>query len=380
MIGDDEKTLEKMDKCILSSYGHCGLDWTTTLLDNHKEILIMPAFSFFRCFYYIKTFNKKFDVENKDISNKEISKEFSRLFKKDPRQNNQKRKFLFKKKDFDAFETYLTKWLNYSKINNIYKKIFLGIHYAFSKVYKIDLKKKKILVAQEHVPFYSNRYKKILNPKFLYIVRDPRATMAGAILRMEKHNSDKIFSNQFDHIILYCKSAEAFVNSYAQKEKIYVIQNEKMHLNLKKEMLKLSKWLEINYSKTMLQQTIQGKVWYGESSYLQGKNQDGDLKKSPPKNFYDSNQIKKRWKSQLKEIDILMIEVIFKDVFKKFGYNFSVKKNFFDYFKTYLYLFFNFNYQKKYFISKYLIIPRNIIRRLFILICPNHVNLIYKFH
>ena len=27
---------------------HAGIDWIHSLLDNHKEILIMPPFSFFR--------------------------------------------------------------------------------------------------------------------------------------------------------------------------------------------------------------------------------------------------------------------------------------------------------------------------------------------
>ena len=185
------------------------------------------------------------------------------------------------------------------------------------------------MITHEHVPFHSNKYKKILNPKFLYVVRDPRAAMAGAILRMEKHNSGRIFSNQFDQLILYWKSSEVFVNKYAQKDKIYVIQNEKMHQNLKKEMFKLSKWLKINYSNSMLDQTILGKVWYGESAYLQGKNQDEDLKKAPPKNYYDPNQIKKRWKSQLQDRDILMIEVIFEKIFKQFNYKISKRKKLF---------------------------------------------------
>ena len=44
----DIKKFEKIDICILSTYGHCGLDWMTSLLDNHDEVLIMPSFSFFR--------------------------------------------------------------------------------------------------------------------------------------------------------------------------------------------------------------------------------------------------------------------------------------------------------------------------------------------
>ena len=58
-----------------------------------------------------------------------------------------------------------------------------------------------------------------------------------------------------------------------------------MHKNLKNEMSKLSKWLNIKFKKSLLKQTVLGKIWFGESSYLQGKNQEDDLKKYPPKNF-----------------------------------------------------------------------------------------------
>ena len=34
--------------CALSSFGHNGLDWIHSLIDNHPEVLIMPAFSFYR--------------------------------------------------------------------------------------------------------------------------------------------------------------------------------------------------------------------------------------------------------------------------------------------------------------------------------------------
>ena len=32
----------------LMSFGHCGIDWLHSLLDSHPQILIMPAFSFYR--------------------------------------------------------------------------------------------------------------------------------------------------------------------------------------------------------------------------------------------------------------------------------------------------------------------------------------------
>ena len=376
----EQKILENLDTCIVTAFGHCGLDWITSLLDSHEEILVMPSFSFFRCFYYIKTWNKNFDFEKNYISNKDIVKEFTRYFKKDKRQNTQRRKFLFNNKHYKIFEHSLLNWLNQSKIKNKYKKLFLGIHYAYSKVHNINLKKKKILVAHEHVPFYSKKYLKIFNSRFIFLLRDPRAAIAGSLLGMEKHNSDKIYSNQFDHIIFEWKWSEKFVNQEVSNSKIYIIKNELMHKNLKKEMSNLSKWLNVSFKKSMLKQTFVGKVWYGESSYLQGKDQESELKKYPPKNFYNPIEVKKRWRSKLTDLEISMIEIILKDIFYKYNYKIIIKKNLFYILKAYFYLFFNYNYQKKYYISKVIIIPRNIIRRLIILINPNLTNIIYKFH
>ena len=41
----------------LSSFGHAGIDWTHSLLDSHKDILIMPAFSYFRTLNKLQRFN-----------------------------------------------------------------------------------------------------------------------------------------------------------------------------------------------------------------------------------------------------------------------------------------------------------------------------------
>ena len=65
-----------------------------------------------------------------------------------------------------------------------------------------------------------------------------------------------------------------------------------------------------------------------------------------------------------------MIEVLFNNIFYFFNYKFEYKHSFKDIVKAYLYFFTNFNYQKKYFLSKFLIIPRNILRRLLIILNP----------
>ena len=44
----------------LSTFGHNGVDWMHSLLDSHPDILIMPAFSFFRSLNRLKFRKKKF--------------------------------------------------------------------------------------------------------------------------------------------------------------------------------------------------------------------------------------------------------------------------------------------------------------------------------
>ena len=51
--------IKKMPLTVLSTFGHNGLDWVHSLIDNHSQILIMPAFSFFRSLERIKLHNKE---------------------------------------------------------------------------------------------------------------------------------------------------------------------------------------------------------------------------------------------------------------------------------------------------------------------------------
>ena len=46
--------LEKLPIYVLQSAGHSGIEWTHSLLDSHSEILILPAFSFYRTIYKLE--------------------------------------------------------------------------------------------------------------------------------------------------------------------------------------------------------------------------------------------------------------------------------------------------------------------------------------
>lgn len=372
--------IKKMPLTVLSTFGHNGLDWVHSLIDNHSQILIMPAFSFFRSLERIKLHNKEINLKKKKTLIV-LAKLFSKMFHNDERNKVQRRQFIKNKKDMIYFEKNLIFWVLNSKIENLEKNLFLGIHYAFVKLYKIDLNKKKIIVHQEHVPWHSEKYYKIFNSNFIFMMRDPRAAIAGSVLRMQKHNTDQIYANQFDHVLLYWKFSEKFTENADQKlmKKILILKNEEMHQNLRKEMIKTSKFLDVKFSKTLLKQTFLGKNWFGESSYLQGKNQEDDLKKAPPKNYYKSFEVKKRWEKIINKKKILMIETILDSLMKRFNYKKMSDPNIFNKCMGLFICLSNYSSQKKYFLSIFLIKIRNLIRRLIILYQPLIANKIFKF-
>ena len=296
--------IEDLPIVMLGSCGHSGIDWTHSLLDNHEQVLIMPAFSFFRTIDRINKGNKINIEKEKYIK---IAKIFSNTFLSDKAYQLKRRKFLENEEQRIEFENLLLNFLEESKEKNVKKKIFFGIHYAFTKIHNINIEKKKIIVAHEHVSWHCKEYKKIFDSKFLIIFRDPRAALAGGILRMRNSNTDKILNSfQLDTMLLDMFSAFNFIKKNKNDKKIYSLINEIMHQDLEKEMKLLSKWLNIDYSNTLIEQTFLGKKWLGESAYLA----KDELEKDPPKDFYDQTKVEKRWRSILSCNEILMIETI----------------------------------------------------------------------
>ena len=55
--------IENKKLIVLSTFGHCGIDWLHSLLDGHNQILIIPSLSFYRS---LEIFEKKFKINYKD--------------------------------------------------------------------------------------------------------------------------------------------------------------------------------------------------------------------------------------------------------------------------------------------------------------------------
>ena len=107
---------------MLSSFGHAGIDWTHSLLDSHKDIIIMPAFSFFRTLYKIEKINKIKLNKLKDA--KFAAKILTEMFFNDVSYRVKRRKFLFNDEQKKIFEKSIIEFYATNEMQIIQKLFF----------------------------------------------------------------------------------------------------------------------------------------------------------------------------------------------------------------------------------------------------------------
>lgn len=364
--------------CALSSFGHNGLDWIHSLIDNHPEVLIMPAFSFYRT---LDLFELKhgYRVENFGSIEKNIE-DLSNFFYYDKYFKTVRRRFLEDEYHFSDFKHNLLFFIQNSKIYNNTKNIFLGIHYAFSKIYNIDFEEKKVIIFQEHIPWHSAQIREDLNAKFIFMMRDPRAGLAGAWKRTgENRGLVSQYPLEFDKTILWGTYSSHFCLSGSSEreisEDVKIMVNEDMHIDLEYQMRNLCDWLSIKYCDSCLDQTFLGIEWLGESTYLAAD----ELSERPPEDFYDIKNVERRWRSRLSSSDISMIEVIFSKIFRRFSYKTDTRFSFIKYFSAMArFMFIYISNEPIKDKLHFLRISRNLLRRTFVIFFPSLAAKFFK--
>ena len=360
---NEYQKIKKIPIVIISTFGHCGIDWLHSLIDSHKEILIIPSLSFFRKVHALKK-NKGIEMNN-SFKTKLIRKNIMSMLIKKNSSGLSQRHLILKSDQKKIFEKYLANFLTKDDEKNLEKKFFWGIHYAYSKIKKINLNKMKVIVTQEHVPWNCEKYETYFNSKYVFMMRDPRASIAGCI---KAHKEKKLMSYYFDHHLSFIISAKKFSKKMLKKNKILILKNEEMHNNLNKEMKKLSIWLGIKFSRSLLKSTFSGKKWIGESVYLS----KGDLKKPYPKNYYLAKNVENRWRGILNKKQIIMIETLTEDIMRNNKYKFDNNLNFLLRFAAYVRFFFSFHDFNKFFP-----LFKNITRRIFVVFFSKYSRKIF---
>lgn len=362
--------LEKLPIFVLEAAAHAGIDWTHSLLDSHSEILIMPAFSFYRTMYEVEI-RKSINLEKKDMN--EISEIFSKMFLEDKIYRVKRRIFIHNQKERLEFQKHLHDYL-IGESNDLHKKIFYGIHYAFYKLNKIDISKVKCIVIHEHVSWHYYKYDFFFKAKHILVFRNPKAIIAGSFYKLRQLNKiGTVNAFQFDTIILdMITTYEIFKKN---NNNYFILQNEVMHLDLKGQLNNLCNWMEINFEETLLNQTFNGIEWKGESSYLAWDEVD----ERPGEEYYLEKNVEKRWRSVLNKKDILFIETIFHNYMIRLKYKFDNKMNFQKKIIGYYYYLTLYLRQDNYGFSKNLSLVRNIIRKILILFFTYRISSLFKF-
>jgi len=355
------KKIETIKLLVLSGFGHVGVDYVGNLFDFNDEILKIPALGFFR---KIKLLRRKNNIHIEKISNKKnlckIILQY--FFKESPIKSYN---FFNNKTQKKNFEYYFIKYLNNTKEKIIEKKIFLAIHYSIAKIYRIKILNKKFILTQEDRPNHCSNYLKYFETKYIFVVRDPRATFAGSFRSQKRHGM--IRSYGFDRVLGNWLTAVDFIKDL-DKKKFYIIKNERFQgkKNLKREVNKLCKWIKIKYSKSLENPTYFGKKWHGDSSYLSKY----ESSKALPKNYYLPKNVKKRWKKSLSKQEILDIEMLLFNSMRNYGYKLENKITLLNLIRAYLNVFFSYK-EKKNTISNIYFTLKNILRRIIILFNAN---------
>lgn len=363
----DIEKIKSLSLVVLTSFGHCGADYVGNLFYGHNEILKIPALTFFRKIRILKIRKKidLFKINRLDYLYKILKKFFfnSKL---------PSYKFFLNKKNEQNFKKYFFYYLKNDNEQKLEKKLFLAIHYSMAKAHGINFKGLKHILTHEHRSDYCSEYKKFFkNVKYLIVVRDPRATIAGTLKAGINSNISKEY--QIDRAFSNWTVGYSFYLRENENKKLFLMQNEKFNgPNFKKIMKRVCLWLQIKFSKSLLKPKYFKNKWHGDSTYLGKKESIKPL----PKNYYLIKNVKNRWLNQLSPEEISDIENLLKKSMNLFGYRPITRLSLFSYIMSYKNYLLGYKKNRTFFKNIYYSI-KNIFRRLLILNRPNLAGKIF---
>ncbi len=313
--------------------GRSGSILLQSLLDSHKEILMIP-----RLFNYYSDWNEF----SKHINTPEILVEkvlASEFISKDWNYTNylgenQNESFDLKK---DEFSKVLLEILN--KLGKIDRKaLLLAIHFTYAIIKNINLDKIKCIfihhhylrlipwfigIKNENIPdflkfffsientFFESLKEDFPDSKLLFTVRNPFA-LYNSLLQIIRESSEYFGSVEYFYNLLYLITSYKDSIYFSKKFKSKFIKFEDIHLHTKSVMKDISDFLDITFSESMLKSTIDGKLWWSSPQ--------------KPINGPNLERVNDTWKDNLDSHSINLCSYMFKDLAKKFGYNLPDKK------------------------------------------------------
>jgi hypothetical protein len=314
----DPRTLNRV-LCIYV-YGSSGTYLLHSLLDNHPEVLAMPI----PMFNYYYDFWDRNEGVAKDKLMSAFFTEMGVLFDSDykrtpddiPTQgekhsldrlgpNKNEKLFVDKGKFAERMDFHLAKYPVPTR-----KHFFQAIHVAYAEaldrtISTID----PLIVYQLHWPLRSRTlkvYSDFPNAQYIHMIREPAPSMASLYngLALGAGFDSMRFGARCIEAVL--EGAGPVIPEIASLSRS--IRLEDLHASSKEIMQKLSIWLGISWSPTLLESTFNGKKWW---SYPSRK---GDL------NGFSKNRLKDDNREVMSKLDEFVIQALLYDRYSEWGY------------------------------------------------------------
>ena len=302
-----------MKVIIIMPYGRSGVDLLQSLFDKHEEVSQFPGF--FAWSDFLKKIEKIKDaylIADKFVNHYKMFFD-SRLNLKERHDQLGINKNEHYSVDQNLFKKNFVILLEKKDLN--IKNIFINLHLAYSLTSGEDIQKKKLIILNLHLLEFFTNFEN-LDYEVLLTIRHPIATLSSGVKNWLSYEKGKRISPWKVYFFL-----ERMLNIFEQIKKkevpFHIIKLESLHTKSEKTLKNLSKILNIEYRRSLLNSTYHGKKWWGDAltlRYLDGLNPNF-------KNKIDDNLFFKK--------DLNLLHLYLLDVFEKYDYensSYSKKK------------------------------------------------------
>jgi len=301
---------------LLVTGGRGGSDFFQGLLDNHSQILQFPGLFMHENIFQILEQSNPNEISNKFIStfpnffNSKIGTNLNRRERHDRLGQKKNKHYKVSKSKFKFF---FSKLCYKKKLNKI--QILKNLHIAYDLARTKKKQRKKIVFIHTHIVDFTKRFVKFLgkeNFTIIHTMRNPLSAINSPVKNWLHFERGKNFfaMNLYFQLDLVFKG---IADLKKLKQKIFIIQLEKLHWEHKKVMRDFCKIFKIKYEKCLEKTTYHGLQWWGDkvgNRWVSGINKKFKITLNNNL-FFDR--------------DVSFFEYLASDLIKFYKYNFTSK-------------------------------------------------------
>jgi hypothetical protein len=285
-----------------------------SLLDDHPQILTIPGYIEINSLLNANDLN----VENAfDIFCKDNPKFFNTSSFTEADINSsglymlgelKTEKIITNKENFKSHYLY---YLQKKELSS--KNVILALYYSYAKVHGIDLSKIKVILFHTHNNKTTKSFNKVFSDsKYIVSVRNPFKAYKSVITKTRR-DAENRKENYYPKGQLIQSALDIFSFDRLNVQMI-IFRFEDLNLNLKSIMIKLSEYLNVDFSDSLLKSTFGGLKYWGNNIKKISSNLDFNRLNAP---------------SGLSRKDLLILNIINKEYCEALDYK-NIKLNIFE--------------------------------------------------